>query len=163
MHLISPSATISPLADIEDSVRGSRLVIGERCVIDAFVKIKFTGGSGDVVIGDDCQFNSGIVIYSGNGITMGNGVLVAANTTFAPTNHAYARRDAPIRAQRFAASKGGIVIEDDVWVGSGSVLLDGAILRRGTIVAANSVVRGDTEPYGIYGGSPARFIRFRPE
>ena len=162
MHLISELAIVSDKADIEDSVKGSKLVVGAYTVIDSFVKIKFTGGLGDVIIGEHCQINSGIVMYSGNGITLGDNVLVAANTTFAPTNHAYERRDIPIRAQRFKASKGGILIEDDVWIGSGCVLLDGAVLRKGTIVAANSVVRGETEAYGIYAGSPAQLIRPRP-
>lgn len=41
---IDPSATISHVADIEDSVRGSRIVIGPGAVIDSFVKIKPAGG-----------------------------------------------------------------------------------------------------------------------
>lgn len=162
MHIISALASISANADIEDSVKGSKLIIGDHTMIDSFVKIKFTGGLGDVTIGRYCQINSGIVMYSGNGIAIGDNVLVAANCTFAPTNHAYGRRDIPIREQRFKPSKGGIVIEDDVWIGSGCVLLDGAVLRRGCIIAANSVVRGETEPYGIYAGSPASLIRYRP-
>lgn len=162
MHVISDLAIVSDKADIEDSIRGSKLVVGAHTMIDSFVKIKFTGGLGDIIIGEHCQLNSGIVIYSGNGITLGNDVLVAANTTFAPTNHAYDRRDVPLRTQRFKPSKGGIVVEDDVWIGSNCVLLDGAVLRRGTIVAANSVVRDETEPYGIYAGSPAKLIGSRP-
>jgi hypothetical protein len=47
---IAPGARVSPLADIEDSVRGSRIVVGEGAVTDAFVKIKPAGGDGDVVI-----------------------------------------------------------------------------------------------------------------
>ncbi|HEV7180348.1 MAG TPA: DapH/DapD/GlmU-related protein [Candidatus Baltobacteraceae bacterium] len=162
MHVISDLAIVSDKADIEDSIRGSKLVVGAHTMIDSFVKIKFTGGLGDIIIGEHCQLNSGIVIYSGNGITLGNDVLVAANTTFAPTNHAYDRRDVPLRTQRFKPSKGGIVVEDDVWIGSNCVLLDGAVLRRGTIVAANSVIRDETEPYGIYAGSPAKLIGSRP-
>jgi virginiamycin A acetyltransferase len=162
MHEISPLAMISPKADLEDSVKGSFLRIGAHTMVDAFVKVKFAGGLGDVVIGDYCQLNSGVVIYSGNGVNIGNDVLIAANTTLAPTNHAYPRRDVPLREQRFSASKGGIVIEDDVWIGSNCVLLDGAILRKGTILAANSLVREETVAYGIYGGSPAKLLRMRP-
>lgn len=162
MHDISALAIVSPGADIEDSVKGSVLRIGAHTMIDSFVKIKFAGGLGDINIGEYCQLNSGIVLYSGNGITIGDNVLIAANTTFAPTNHAYERRDILIREQRFSPSKGGIVIEDDVWIGSNCVLLDGAVLRQGTILAANSLVRTETIPYGIYGGSPAKLIRMRP-
>lgn len=161
MNVISETATISPLADIETSARGSRLVIGERSMIDAFVKIKFSGGSGDVVIGDDSYLNSGCVLYSGNGIRIGNDVLVAANCTFAATNHAYADPTRTIRSQRFMPSRGGILVEDDVWIGANVVLLDGAKIGKGSVVAAGAVVSGEVEPYVVVGGSPLRILKRR--
>lgn len=151
---IHPSARISALADIEDSVRGTRIEIGAGVTIDAFVKIKPVGGSGDVVIGAHSTINSGCVLYSGNGIRMGSGVLVAANCTFAPVNHEYGRRDLPIRQQGFRPGKGGLNIGDDVWIGANCVFLDGCVIGDGCVIAAGSVVRGTLEPYGIYGGNP---------
>lgn len=159
---IHPGARVSPMADIEDSVRGSRIVLAEGAVIDSFVKIKPAGGSGDVIIGRYSVINSGCVLYTGGGITIGEGVAVAANCTFAPVNHQYDRRDLPMRLQGFRPSKGGIVIEDDVWIGAGCILLDGTIIRRGAIVAAGSVVRGELAPYTIYGGNPLVRIKERP-
>ena len=158
MLRIDPTARISPLADIEDSVRGTLIEIGPRTLIDAFVKIKPTGGMGDLVIGADCAINSGTVIYTGNGVRIGEAVAIAANCTLAPTNHAIADRDRLIRDQGFQASRGGIVIEADVWLGAGVVVLDGAVLRRGAVIGAGSVVRGEIEAYGVYAGSPARKI-----
>jgi len=154
MIAIHASAKVSPLADIEDSVRGTRIDVSEGVVIDAFVKIKPVGGVGDVFIGPDSVINSGCVLYSGNGIRMGRGVLVAANCTFAPVNHEYARRDVPIAKQGFRAGKGGIVIGDDVWIGANCVILDGAQIGDGCVVAAGSIVRGALEAYGVYGGNP---------
>lgn len=151
---IAPDAKISPLADLEPSVRGSRIVVGPGCQIDAFVKIKPAGGTGDVVLGPRTYLNSGTVIYTGNGVTIGAGVLIAANCTIAPTNHEYRAKDRTILEQRFMPSKGGIVIEDDVWIGAGTVILDGAIIRRGAVVGALSLVRGELEAYGIYAGNP---------
>lgn len=156
-----PSARVSALADIEDSVRGTRIVIGEKVAIDAFVKIKPAGGSGDVVIGPSCVINSGCVIYTGNGVRLGAGVAVAANCTFAPTNHEFRRRDVPIREQGFRPGKGGIVIGDDVWIGANCVLLDGCVVGDGCVVAAGSVVRGVLDAYGIYGGNPLRKLGMR--
>jgi virginiamycin A acetyltransferase len=150
-----PTAHISPLADIELSVRGSRYVVGARTMIDAFVKIKPAGGSGDVVIGEDCAINSGTVIYSGNGVTIGNAVLIAANCTLAATNHQFSDPHRRIRDQGFQPSRGGIVIGDDVWLGANVVLLDGTHIGQGAIIAAGSVVRGEVEPYAIYAGAPA--------
>jgi acetyltransferase-like isoleucine patch superfamily enzyme len=154
MIQIDPTARVSALADIEDSVRGTRIVIGPEVVIDAFVKIKPAGGVGDIRIGPRSVINSGCVLYSGNGISIGTGVAIAANCTFAPVNHAYARRDLTIREQGFLPSKGGIVIGDDVWFGANCVVLDGAQIGQGCVVAAGSIVRGVLEPYGIYGGVP---------
>lgn len=155
---IDPTARVSALADIEDSVRGTLIKVGARTLIDSFVKIKPAGGMGDVVIGADCAINSGTVIYTGNGVKIGDAVAIAANCTFAPTNHAIADRTRRIRDQGFMPSKGGIVVEDDVWIGSNVVLLDGAVVRQGAVIAAGSVVRGEVEAYAIFGGVPARKI-----
>ncbi|MCE9661107.1 MAG: acyltransferase [Burkholderiales bacterium] len=151
---IDATARVSPLADIEDSVRGSRIVIGARSVIDSFVKIKPTGGSGDLVIGAHSVVNSGCVFYTGNGITIGNHVAIAANTTFAPVNHAYKDRSRLIAEQGFLPSKGGIVIEDDVWIGANCVLLDGTVLRRGAVIGAGSLVRGEVAAWSVNAGNP---------
>ena len=153
---IHPTARVSPLADIEDSARGSRITIGANVVIDSFVKIKPAGGSGDVDIGADSIVNSGCVLYTGNGIRIGRGVAIAANCTFAPVNHEFADRNTPIRQQGFRPSKGGIVIGDDVWIGANCVFLDGAVIGDGCVIGAGSVVRGVLEPYRIYGGQPLR-------
>ncbi len=161
MNQFDPSARISPMADIETSVRGSKLVVGANSTIDAFVKIKFTGGSGDVLIGEHCYINSGCVIYSGNGVSIGNHVAIAANCTFAPVNHAYRERGRLIAEQRFAPSKGGVIIEDDVWIGANCVLLDGTILRRGCVIGAGSVVRGELPEYSIHAGNPLQLKGFR--
>jgi len=158
---IHPTARISKLADIEDSVRGTKLIVGPGVMIDAFVKIKPVGGLGDVTIAEGAQINSGCVIYSGNGVRIGKNVLIAANCTLAATNHEFKRSDIPIVEQRFQPSRGGIVIEDDVWIGAGTVLLDGSIVRQGAVIAAGSLVRGEIEAYGIYAGHPLRLIRRR--
>jgi acetyltransferase-like isoleucine patch superfamily enzyme len=163
MALIHPTAKVSLLADVEESPRGTRMEIGARTMIDAFVKIKPAGGSGELVIGEDCAINSGTVIYTGNGIRIGDAVAIAANCTLAPTNHAFDDRTRRIRDQGFLPSKGGIVIEDDVWIGANVVVLDGAVIGEGTVVAAGSVVRGVLEPYSVYGGSPLRRLRGRGE
>ena len=161
VNIISPTAKISPLSDIETSSRGSRLVVGEGAMIDSFVKIKFAGGEGDIEIGENSFINSGCVLYSGNGIRIGNNVLIAANCTFAPVNHQYELASKLIREQRFKPSKGGIIIEDDVWIGAGVVLLDGTHIRKGTVIGANTLVNMVTEEYGIYAGNPLQLKKYR--
>jgi acetyltransferase-like isoleucine patch superfamily enzyme len=146
------------MADIEDSVRGTRIVLGAGSQIDSFVKIKPAGGTGDLIIGSQTIINSGCVFYTGNGIVIGSGVAIAANCTFAPVNHNFKDRSRRIREQGFLPSRGGIVVEDDVWIGANCVLLDGAVLRRGCVIGAGSVVRGELDAYVVYAGHPLRKV-----
>ncbi len=55
------------------------------------------------------------------------------------------------------------VIEDDVWVGYGVIIMGGVRLGKGCIIASGSVVTKDTEPYYIYGGNPIRKLKPRFE
>jgi acetyltransferase-like isoleucine patch superfamily enzyme len=56
-----------------------------------------------------------------------------------------------------------LVIEPDVWIGYGAVVLTGVVVGRGTIIAAGSVVTRDVDPYSIVAGDPARPIGRRFE
>lgn len=161
MRVISKKASISKFADIEDSVKGSKIIIEEHVTIDAFVKIKPAGGLGDVRIGKNSTINAGVVIYTGNGVVIGEDVLIAANCTLAPVNHAFQCKKTKIVQQGFQKGKGGIVIEDDVWVGANSVILDGAILRKGCVVGANALVNTELAAYSINIGSPTKPVGMR--
>jgi virginiamycin A acetyltransferase len=159
---IHPEAVVDPAARFYPSVRGTRIVIGARTQVDAFAVLRAVGGSGDIIIGEDCRVNPHCVLYSGNGIHLGNHVLLAPAVSVVPANHAFDRRDIPIGKQRFLPSKGGVVIDDDVWIGAQCVILDGTHIERGAIIAAGSVVRGRVPAYQIWGGVPARFLKDRP-
>lgn len=158
---IDPSAVVSKDARIHESTKGTRIVVGAGTHIYDFVVIRPVGGSGDIEIGEGCHINPHCTLYSGNGIKLGAYVLLAPGVAIVPANHATARRDTTIRHQGFAPSKGGVVVEDDVWIGANSVVLDGARIGKGAVIAAGSLVNGTVPPYEIWGGTPARFIKAR--
>lgn len=54
-----------------------------------------------------------------------------------------------------------IIIEDDVWVGYGAIIMSGVKIGRGAIIAAGSLVTKDVEAYSIVGGNPAKHIKYR--
>jgi len=60
-----------------------------------------------------------------------------------------------------AYTKGPIIIEDDVWIGTDAIILSGVTIARGSIIAAGSVVVKSTEPYSVVGGNPAKLIKKR--
>jgi acetyltransferase-like isoleucine patch superfamily enzyme len=51
-----------------------------------------------------------------------------------------------------------LVVEDDVWIGYGAVVLSGVTVGRGAVVAAGAVVTRDVAPYAIVAGNPSREI-----
>jgi lipopolysaccharide transport system ATP-binding protein len=57
--------------------------------------------------------------------------------------------------------KGDIIIENDVWIGAKSNIMSGVKISNGAIIAANSVVTKDVEPYSVVGGNPAKHIKYR--
>ncbi len=161
MLKISNSAVISKLADIEDSKRGSVIEISDKAVIDSFVKIKPAGGDGNLYIGASSYINSGVVIYLGNGVHIGSNVAIAANCTLAPVNHQFESKVQKIVEQKFMPGRGGIIIEDDVWIGANCIILDGAVIRTGAVVGAGSLVNKELPPYSVSFGSPAVVKKYR--
>lgn len=60
-----------------------------------------------------------------------------------------------------AISKGDIIVDDDVWIGYGAIILSGVHISQGAIIAAGAVVTKDVPPYAIVGGVPANILKYR--
>lgn len=101
-------------------------------------------------------------------LTIGAYCSIAQNVTFLlDVEHNYkAFSTYPFNAKLFdggdeAFSKGDIIIDDDVWIGYGATIMSGVHIGKGAIVASNALVTGDIPPYAIYGGIPAKIIKYR--
>jgi len=103
--------------------------------------------------------NSGTYINAIGGITIGNHVLIGSNVTISSGRHPIEGASPPVFAR--PAEPMPIVMEDDVWIGAGAVIMPGVTLRQGTVVGANAVVTKSTEAYSVMVGAPARKIRSR--
>lgn len=62
-----------------------------------------------------------------------------------------------------ARSHGDIIVDDDVWIGTGATIMSGVHIHQGSIIAAGAVVTKDVQPYEIVGGVPAKLIKKRFE
>jgi acetyltransferase-like isoleucine patch superfamily enzyme len=158
---IHSAALISQDARVYASQKGTSVTIGAYSEVYDFVVIKPVGGMGDITIGEHCYINAHCTLYSGHGITLGDYVLLAPGVVIAGSNHAYSSLDCEIRKQGFASSKGGVVIENNVWIGANSIILDGAYIETGAVIAAGSVVRSRVGRNEVWGGVPAKFIKSR--
>lgn len=158
---IHSTVKIGEFSSIEQSVKGSIFSIDENSVIDDFVKIKFTGGLGDIIVGKNVFINSGSVFYSGNGIRIGDYVLIGPNCSFVPTNHEFRNKGRLIKNQGFSESKGGIIVESDVWIGANVTILDGSYIKKGAVIGANSLVNGEIDEFSINIGVPSKCVGYR--
>lgn len=119
-----------------------------------------TGDGGSLQIGPDthiqprCQFSA----YKAP-IQIGRGVQIAPNCAFYPYDHGIAPGQL-IKSQPLQ-TKGGIIIDDDAWLGFGVIVLDGVRVGKGAVVGAGAVVTRDVPDGAIAAGVPARVVNMR--
>jgi acetyltransferase-like isoleucine patch superfamily enzyme len=110
-----------------------------------------------IAIGADCLVGELNVIRGQGGVTIGDRVYTSPLVQIVAVNHVFDDSARPFVEQGITAE--GIVIEDDVWIGSGAVITDGVRVGRGAVVAAGAVVTRDVPPHTLVGGIPAHVIR----
>jgi galactoside O-acetyltransferase len=113
-----------------------------------------------VTLGDNVGLNDYYWIAANtdlNGyIHIGNNVLIGPYCIMHTGNHKYLRIDMTIKAQGHSFSP--IYIEDDVWVAARCTILAGVTLKRGSVIAAGTVVTKSTDEFSVWAGCPARQI-----
>jgi len=108
-------------------------------------------------IGKDSLIGEYSVIRGQGGVTIGDRVYTSPMTQLIAVNHVFDDPNRPFIEQGITAQ--GIVVEDDVWLGSNAVVTDGVRIGQGAVVAAGAVVTKDVPPHTVVGGVPARVIR----
>ncbi|MBP7275474.1 MAG: acyltransferase [Kiritimatiellae bacterium] len=112
--------------------------------------------NGRIVIGEGSDIGANCILATNSRLEIGRDVLVAAFCyVTAGGHHKYDDPNTPIIRQGFI-SKGGVVIQDDVWLGSHTIVLDGVQIGHGVVVGAHSLVNRNLDPMSIAWGIPAR-------
>jgi acetyltransferase-like isoleucine patch superfamily enzyme len=146
-------AKISPKAEVEVT---PNLRLGKKSVVSSYVKIK--SKDGPLHIGNNVEISNFCVITSHTGGTyIGDDAMIGPNVSIIGNNYRYDRLDVPIRLQEKVSPK-GIRIGNNVWIGAGCTILDGADIGAGTIVTPNSVVSSKLPENSIAQGNPAKVI-----
>ena len=107
-------------------------------------------------MGRNVQITVGCQLNGGGGITIQDDVMIGPGSLVWSQNHCYHNSDVLITEQGY--NQKSVLIEEDVWIAAGCIILPGVRLGRGTVVAAGAVVTKSTDPYTVVGGIPARII-----
>ena len=114
-----------------------------------------------LTIGNNCNIGEQSHITAINCIMIGNNVLTGPRVLITDNAHGdslFKLLDtAP--TERFLYSKGKVVIEDNVWIAEGAMIMPGVRIGKGSIIAANSVVTKDIPSYSVAAGTPAKIIK----
>ncbi|GET21572.1 acetyltransferase [Prolixibacter denitrificans] len=132
---------------------GRFVSIGENCKIQKNV---YFGSGKNIIIGNGCEINENVKLRHAK---IGDNVLIAPGVSIIGINHNFINSKRLIKEQGESIKE--IKIGSDVWIGTNAIILAGVTIGEGCVISAGAVVTKDCEPYGIYGGVPARLIKKR--
>lgn len=136
----------------------NKLEIGSNCEIQDevrfWIKAPFSNEN-YIKIGDRVFIGCGSDFNCNSKIIIGNDCLIASNTTLVDICHQF-KIDSTINEQPCDVKE--IVIGDDVWIGTGCIILKGVTVGKGSIIGAGSLVNKPIPEYEIWAGCPARKI-----
>ena len=150
------------------------VIVHSKCnfeVVNEGCRISESGCYGNVLLGRFVSITGpGTVIKSlGNKIHIGSFSSIGQNVCIVDFNHSLERMSSSfihhaVFKEEFTKdilTKGPVTIEEDVWIGSNTVILPGLKIGRGSVIGAGSIVTADIPRYSIAAGNPARVIAKR--
>jgi putative colanic acid biosynthesis acetyltransferase WcaF len=125
--------------------------VGAGVVVKPRVNIKYPW---NLEVGDHSWVGEGVWIDSLAKVRIGANACLSQGVMIETGNHDWSK-------PTFDLMLGEVVLEDGAWAAARSTLLPGSRLASHAVLGAGSVLSGDTEPYGIYLGTPARKVKER--
>jgi galactoside O-acetyltransferase len=126
--------------------------IGENVWVEPPIRMAY--GS-NTTVGSNVYINFNLTIIDDYKVTIGSNVMFGPNVTIAVTNHPV-HPDLRREGEMYALP---VVIEDDVWIGSGAIILPGVTIGKGCVIGAGAIVTKDIPANVIAVGNPCRVLR----
>lgn len=162
-NTIYPLEGYERLCFLKNIIKNPNIIVGDYTYYDDFedvhnfeknVKYHFDFTGDKLIIGKFCMIASGVKFIMNGANHLSDSVSAYP---FAIFGNGWERA----MEGRSYPNKGDLVIGNDVWIGYNATLMAGITVHDGAIIAANSTVTKDVEPYAIVGGNPADVIRKR--
>ena len=154
--------------------KNNKVIIGNGCVLNN--KIIFEKNSGKVIIGNNTYIGGNTKIICCDSVKIGNNVQISWDVTIYDHNGNsldYLDRREAVKGYYKNYNSGEmlkdfnwsivktnpIIIEDDVWIGFGTIILKGVKVGKGAIVSAGSVLTKDVDAFTVVAGNPAQLVK----
>lgn len=147
------NCSLHPDSHIGYQEHGGSLILGDNVRIKHGCVIRTCTGA--IQIGNNVIINYGCILHGLGDIHIGNNSILSPNVQIYAQNHGI-KKDMLIKNQK--QPRKGIFIGSDVWIGAGSVILDGVHIGKGAVIGARSVVTKNVFAYDIHAGNPAKKI-----
>jgi len=142
-----------------DSNQGIR--VGDATIISRNTVLSCKGA--DITIGSECTLGINSIVHAreGSPVLVKDHVLCGAYCYLIGGGPFVTDElDTPFKQQGMT-SKGGVLIEQNVWLGSGVHVMDGVTIATGSIVGSHAMVNKDIDAYSISAGVPAKKMKSR--
>jgi acetyltransferase-like isoleucine patch superfamily enzyme len=113
----------------------------------------FTEYPSNLVIGKNFQINRSSYLDTNGLITIGDHVTISLNCSVLTMSHSGLRHEIDVIAP--------VVIKSHCLIYANCTILPGTILEEGVVLAAGSVLKGETQPWSVYAGVPAKLVKIR--
>jgi len=152
------------LSSYIDAVSVDGIRFGENVSLGKYTNIECSGslqnlGKG-LLVGNNVGMGTHGFFGCAGGVEIGNDTILGNYVSIHSENHNFNLLDIPIRLQ--GVNRKGIKIGANCWLGAKVTILDGAIIEDGCIIAAGALItEGKYKSNGIYGGVPAKLLKYR--
>ncbi len=113
----------------------------------------FTEYPSNLVVGQNFQINRNSYLDTNDKIVIGDYVTISLNCSVLTVSHSGLHHEIDVFAP--------VVIKDHCLIYANCTILPGAVLEEGVVLAAGSVLKGNTQPWSVYAGVPAKLIKAR--
>jgi len=134
------------------------LSVGKKTWIGPFVHITMQNPKGYLKIGKECEINPFCDFLCGNGIEIGDHVLISSGVKIISSTNYY-KPNWEIWKNPHTGEK--VIIEDNVHIGTNVVILPNLKIGEGAVIGAGAVVTKDIPKGSIAIGVPARVVKKR--
>lgn len=127
--------------------------LGKKCRIGLYTIIDYPKG---ITIGNESVINENCFLDGRGGLIINDNVSISIYTKIITASH-------KLNNDKFEYFQEKVIIECNVWTGVGAIILNGSRIKKGAVIGAGCVFKGEAEEYSVYIGNPAKKIKNREQ